>query len=66
MCNNCLDYVDNCRDLGIKIENYSCKSDMEGQFFKFYANANMLMIVPMMSRCSYLNRTVLTCTVHNS
>jgi len=35
LCNNRLDYVDNCRDLGIKIENYSCKSDMKRQLCKF-------------------------------
>jgi len=27
--NNQLDYVDTCRYLGIKVETYSCKSDMK-------------------------------------
>ena len=42
LCNNQLDYVNNCRYLGVKIETYSCKSDMKRQLCKFYANANML------------------------
>ena len=29
VCNNNLDYVDNCRCLDIKIETYSCKYDMK-------------------------------------
>ena len=35
LCNNQLDFVDNCRYLGIKIENYSYKSDMKRQLCKF-------------------------------
>ena len=42
LCNNQLDYVNNCRYLGVKIETYSCKSDMKRQLCTFYANANML------------------------
>jgi len=42
LCNNQLDYVNNCRYLGVKIETCSCKSDMRRQLCKFYSNANML------------------------
>jgi len=42
VCNNQLDYINNCRYLGVKIETYSCKSDMKRQLCKFYANVNML------------------------
>jgi len=48
--NNQLDYIDNCRYLGIKIEIYSCKSDIRRQFCKFYAKANML--IRKLSFCS--------------
>ena len=37
-----LDYVNNCRYLGVKMESYSCKSDIKRQLCKFYVNANML------------------------
>ena len=42
LCNDQLDYVDNCRYLGVKTETYSCKSDMKRQLCKLYANANLL------------------------
>jgi len=42
LCNNQLDYVNNCTYLGVKIETYSCKSDMKRQLRQFYATANML------------------------
>jgi len=48
LCNNQLDYVNNCRYLGVKIETYSCKSDMKRQLCKFYTNANV-----RLRKCSF-------------
>ena len=68
LCNNQLDYVDNCRYLDIKIETYSCKSNMKKQLCPFYAKVLIrifFIFILMMSSCIYLNHTVLICTVHN-
>jgi len=42
LCTNQLVYVDNCRYLGIKIETYSCKSDIKRQLRKFYVKVRVL------------------------
>ena len=35
LCNNRLEYVNDCKYLGLKIETYSCRSDIKNNFVNY-------------------------------